>query len=92
MIKIQKKLSIQFIQFLLTKLYLKTIISKIVKKKTPRPLRLKETSIFLLVVVRNQTHARAVMWFTFDMETVRLSKGRLIKISFVKSKLQTKTC
>ena len=57
----------------------------------PHPLRLKETSIRLLVVVRNQTRARAVMGFTFDMETVRLSKGRSIKISFVKSQLQTKT-
>ena len=34
----------------------------------------------LLLVVRHQTCARAIVSFTFDMETMRLSKRRLIKI------------
>ena len=34
----------------------------------------------LLLVVRHQTRTRAIVSFTFDMETMRLSKRRLIKV------------
>ena len=34
----------------------------------------------LFLVVRHQTCARAIVSFTFDMETMRLSKRRSIKI------------